>query len=72
MINNDLPILSNQDLERGYWWLKHQALIKKISLVLGVLILLSLYAWLIFAYIRYFQSGQWENYAQALNNQSFD
>ena len=35
--------LSNQDLERGYWWLQHKELINKIFLVFLVLALLSLY-----------------------------
>lgn len=64
--------LSNQDLERGYWWLQHKELINKIFLVFLVLALLSLYTWLTFAYLKYFQSGTWETYAQQLNSSQFN
>lgn len=64
--------LSNQDLERGYWWLQHKELINKIFLVFLILSLLSLYTWLTFAYIKYFQSGSWETYAQQLNQSQFN
>ncbi len=64
--------LSNQDLERGYWWLQHKELINKIFLVFLILSLLSLYTWLTFAYVRYFQGGPWETYAQQLNSQQFN
>lgn len=64
--------LSNQDLERGYWWLQHKELINKIFLVFLILSLLSLYTWLTFAYVRYFQSGNWETYAQQLDANQFN
>ncbi|KKP90649.1 MAG: hypothetical protein UR94_C0026G0006 [Parcubacteria group bacterium GW2011_GWA2_36_10] len=74
MIKNEenFTDLSNQDLERGYWWLQHKELINKIFLVFLILSLLSLYIWLAFAYLRYWQSGSWETYAQQLDSQQFN
>ncbi len=64
--------LSNQDLERGYWWLQHKTLINKILVVFLILALLSFYTWLFFAYLRYFRSGTWESYAQQLDSSRFN
>lgn len=71
-IEENFTDLSNQDLERGYWWLQHKELINKILLVFLILSLLSLYTWLTFAYLRYWQSGTWQAYAQQLNDSQFN
>jgi hypothetical protein len=69
MIEEDL--VSDKDLERGYWWLTHKTLLNKAGFFIALLALLFLYIFLLAKVTHYFSLPTLDKFAEAAN-QSFD
>lgn len=60
---DDYKPLTPQELDRGYFFLTHRELIKKIIMALVIFVLIILYAFMVFRFINLFQGGSWQNMA---------
>jgi hypothetical protein len=68
---DDYRQVTDDDLSRGYWWLKHKTLAIKIAWALGIIILLWLYAGLFLGINKYAGGQTLEQQSMALSN-NFD
>lgn len=65
---NDYKPLTKKQLERGYFFLTHKALYRKIVFAISILILIILYIAIILGVINYIKGSSYQNLALNLNN----
>jgi hypothetical protein len=64
-------LLSDKDLDRGYWWLTHKTLIIKMSWFLGILLVVLLYVFLLTKFTTLINGAGLNQWAQNIQ-QHFD
>jgi len=64
---NDYQPLSPKELERGYFFLSHKDLLKKIALAWFILVIALIYGLAIFNLIRLFRSPSWSSLATSIS-----
>lgn len=69
---DDYKPISQKELERGYFFVTHRLLIKKIIFLLSIFILVIFYGFLIFRAIRYFTGPSFSNLALEMQQNTFD
>jgi hypothetical protein len=67
----DYREVSDEDLEKGYWWLTHKQMVVKMTWVISIIALVILYISLFFGVYRYTGSLTLEQWSNELN-QTFD
>ena len=67
----DYRRISDEDLEKGYWWLTHKEMVTKVAWVIGILALVILYIILFFGVYRFTGNTTLDQWSQKLN-QTFD
>jgi len=69
---DDYKPISQAELERGYFFVTHRLLIKKIIMVLAIVALAIFYGVLIFKTIRYFMGSSFSDSALQIQQHTFD
>ncbi|MFA6466286.1 MAG: hypothetical protein WCV71_00280 [Patescibacteria group bacterium] len=69
---DDYKPISQKELERGYFFVTHRLLIKKIIFLLSIFILVVFYGFLIFRSIKYFTGPSFSNLALEIQQNTFD
>lgn len=67
---DDYKPVTQQELDRGYFFLTHRPLIRKIIIGVSIFILVILYAFLVWQAVSFFQGGSFQKMAAEMNYNS--
>jgi hypothetical protein len=69
---DDYKPISQKELERGYFFVSHRLLLKKIIFLLSILVLVIFYGILIFRTVKYFMGSSFSDLALEIQQSTYD